>query len=291
MNTGESLRIPDSQIEDANSDIVEVVRRYVPIKKAGKNWHACCPFHQEKSPSFTVNEAKGIFHCFGCGESGDAVKFVMLHQGLSFRDAVGSIVGKITMEGSEAPRKAPKPRAIQCSLPGHAEDADRAAKFVAQSERSDQHPYLMRNNTAPCGDCLTLKGSLIVPILNSLGEQVNAAAITTSGIRYAAGNPSFGSTAVLDPTMGNDGKTIICADYAHAWRIWWAQQGKSSVLCCMDAGNLSWMLSNCKDRFTHVGCDPMQADEYLDYGHAVVAVPIDPYVKLDRNHAAQYDPA
>jgi len=128
-----------------------------------------------------------------------------------------------------------------------------------------------------------LKGCVFVPLINNIGEKVNAAAINADGvIRYAAGNPSFGSTAILEPEGGHDGKTIICIDYAHAWRIWWAQRGKSRVLACMDIDNFRWMLISCKDRYTHVGCDPSEADEHIEYGRGIVALPIDPYAKLDR---------
>lgn len=277
MSRGESRMVPQDQIDDANRDIVEVIGRHIQLKKTGKDWVACCPFHNEKSPSFSVSEAKGFFYCYGCGESDNAVGFVMKHTGCSFREAVESINGRLELSASSGPVAAPKPRAIRCDLPGHAEDPEKAAKAVSRAESTQQHPYLSRNNTAPCGEVLQLKGSLIVPLLNNLGEQVNAAAITSTGITYAAGNPSFGSTAILEPAAGHDGLTIICADYAHAWRIWWRQGGRSRVLCAMEAGNLSWMLANCKDRFTHVGCDPLETEWYLDYGHEVISDPVVAY--------------
>ena len=69
-------------------DIVDVVDQYVPLKKNGQNYLACCPFHKEKSPSFTVSPVKQFYHCFGCGVHGSAIGFVMQYQGLSFVDAV-----------------------------------------------------------------------------------------------------------------------------------------------------------------------------------------------------------
>ncbi len=69
-------------------DIVEVVQRYVVLKKSGANYMGCCPFHKEKTPSFSVNRTKGIFKCFGCGEGGDAISFLMKIQGKSFRDVI-----------------------------------------------------------------------------------------------------------------------------------------------------------------------------------------------------------
>ena len=277
--SSEQALVPQSEIDAANSDIVDVIRKYLPLKKGGKNWSACCPFHSERSASFTVSEEKGMFYCFGCGAGGDAVKFVMDHLGVSFRQAVESIRGRLVLSASDGARSSPVTRAVQCSLPGHAEDREKAARFLSQAIPVDQHPYLMRNNTAPSGTCLALKGSLIVPIINNIGEEVNAAAITSKGITFAAGKPSFGSTAILESTGEHDGKVIICADYAHAWRIWWAQSGRSRVLCTMSADNLLWMLANCRDRYTHVGCDPTEADEQIELGRMVVAVPIDPYAR------------
>ena len=82
--------IPESFIQEllARTDIVEIIDRVVPLKKAGANYAACCPFHKEKSPSFTVSPSKQFYHCFGCGAHGTAIGFLMEHQGLSFPDAI-----------------------------------------------------------------------------------------------------------------------------------------------------------------------------------------------------------
>jgi DNA primase len=91
--------IPKSFIQDLLNrlDIVDVVERYVPLKKAGANYVACCPFHNEKSPSFTVSQSKQFYHCFGCGVHGTAIGFVMEHGGLSFVDAVEELARGIGM--------------------------------------------------------------------------------------------------------------------------------------------------------------------------------------------------
>ena len=83
-------RIPDSFIDEllARVDIVDVIERRVPLKKAGREWTACCPFHNERTPSFYVSPAKQFFHCFGCGAHGSAVKFLMDYERLEFPDAV-----------------------------------------------------------------------------------------------------------------------------------------------------------------------------------------------------------
>jgi DNA primase len=89
--------IPKSFIQDLLNrlDIVDVIERYVPLKKAGANYAACCPFHSEKSPSFTVSQSKQFYHCFGCGAHGTAIGFVMEHAGMGFVDAVEELARSI----------------------------------------------------------------------------------------------------------------------------------------------------------------------------------------------------
>jgi DNA primase len=91
-------------------DIVDVIDRRVPLKKTGQNYQACCPFHSEKSPSFTVSPAKQFYHCFGCGAHGSAIGFLMEYAGLSFVDAVKSLADEV---GLRVPADAifqPKPQ-------------------------------------------------------------------------------------------------------------------------------------------------------------------------------------
>lgn len=278
--------IPQSEIDRANDDILSVIQGYLPaLKKTGKNWSACCPFHRERSASFTVSESKQMYYCFGCGAGGNAVGFVMEHQGLSFPDAVKSILGDVVRDGVPFQKRQP-PKAMRCDLPGSAEDKEKSAALMERCEGAWQHPYLARNNTAPHLVCAVHKSLLMIPVTNNINEVVNVAALNVEGdIKWAAGKPSFGATAVIAHTGDHDGKTILCVDYAHAWRIWWAQCGKSRVLACMDVDNFRWMLTNCKDRYTHIGCDPSEADEHIDYGRLVVTLPIDPYARVDRSSA------
>lgn len=87
-------------------DIVDVVDRYVPLKKGGQNYLACCPFHKEKSPSFTVSPSKQFYHCFGCGAHGSAIGFVMEYQGLGFVDAVKLLAENVGMTVPQEVRSA-----------------------------------------------------------------------------------------------------------------------------------------------------------------------------------------
>lgn len=100
--------IPRSFIESllARADVVQVINQRVPLKKAGSSYKACCPFHDEKSPSFNVSPSKQFYHCFGCGASGDALKFLMEYDGLSFVEAVESLAAQY---GMQVPREQQTP--------------------------------------------------------------------------------------------------------------------------------------------------------------------------------------
>jgi DNA primase len=89
-------------------DIVEVVDRHVPLKKAGANYQACCPFHSEKTPSFTVSPTKQFYHCFGCGAHGTAIGFLMEHAGKTFPEAVEELArdAGLTVPRDERPGEA-----------------------------------------------------------------------------------------------------------------------------------------------------------------------------------------
>ncbi|HEX5709253.1 MAG TPA: DNA primase [Pyrinomonadaceae bacterium] len=90
------MRFPQTFIDDLRrqSDIVRIVGDYVTLKKKGANWMACCPFHREKTPSFSVNPSKDIFYCFGCSKGGSVFNFVMEIEGLSFPEAVRVVAEK-----------------------------------------------------------------------------------------------------------------------------------------------------------------------------------------------------
>lgn len=264
--------VPQSQIDDANEDIVEVIGRYIKLKKAGKEYTGLCPFHDERSPSFSVSPKNGAYYCFGCSASGNAVSFVMNHLGISFRDAVETINGRLELESGAAPlKKVKRPQVIRCDLPGHVEDPQKAAAAIARAERRPTHSYLVRNGVACIGDCLVLKGALLVPLINYAGEIVNAAAIKDDAVTYAAGGPSYGSLARLEPSiLGELFTPILCADYALAWRLWWQCKGRVLVLCAMSVENLRWTAANCRHLYGRIGCHESEREEWEELGHEVV---------------------
>ena len=103
--------IPESFIQELLNriDVVDVIDKRVTLKKAGANFLACCPFHQEKSPSFTVSPSKQFYHCFGCGEHGSAISFLIEYEGLTFVDAINELANSIGLKvPNDAPQKLEK---------------------------------------------------------------------------------------------------------------------------------------------------------------------------------------
>jgi DNA primase catalytic core len=90
------MKYPQSFIEEikARIRVSEVIGKVIPIKRAGREFHALCPFHKEKTPSFTINDEKGFFHCFGCGAHGDVIGFTMDYEHLGYREAIEKLAGQ-----------------------------------------------------------------------------------------------------------------------------------------------------------------------------------------------------
>lgn len=107
-------RFPPGFIDDlkAQADVVQVIQEVVPLKQAGSTFKGLCPFHHEKTPSFTVNREKGFFHCFGCSTGGDVLKFVELYEKLSFPEAVESLARRFGLTVPESDDPAGDRRAV-----------------------------------------------------------------------------------------------------------------------------------------------------------------------------------
>ena len=139
--------IPESYIQELlhRVDIVDLIDGYVPLKKAGANFAACCPFHNEKTPSFTVSPSKQFYHCFGCGAHGTAIGFLMEYSGLGFVDAI-------------------KELSQRAGLPMPEEDLRRsveAPKFTALTEvmaRAARYFYEQLKHSAKAVDYLKSRG-------------------------------------------------------------------------------------------------------------------------------------
>ena len=137
--------IPQDFIDDlvARADIVEVIGRRIQLKKAGREFKACCPFHDEKTPSFTVSPNKGFYHCFGCGAHGTAVGFLMEYDHMSFVEAIESLAN---MMGVEVPRD-------ESDRPAHRYDA-----LFELMSRIEKHWQTGLRDHAPAVDYLQGRG-------------------------------------------------------------------------------------------------------------------------------------
>ena len=106
------MQIPEHQVEEikTNTDIVDLVSGYVQLRKRGKNYIGLCPFHTEKTPSFTVSPEKQIYHCFGCHAGGNAYKFLMEYKNISFVESVQELAENlgIKIEQDAAPNNEEK---------------------------------------------------------------------------------------------------------------------------------------------------------------------------------------
>jgi DNA primase len=109
-------------------DIVEVIGDYVPLKKKGQNLWACCPFHGEKTPSFSLSPAKQIYKCFGCGKAGDPIQFVMDIEGIGFQEAIRQLAGKYGIEVEEEANLSPEQ---------NLEQSERESLFIAVNFAKD----------------------------------------------------------------------------------------------------------------------------------------------------------
>src|SRR5690606_13894451 len=99
------------------ADIVDVVRESVKLTRAGRDWKGLCPFHAEKSPSFTLVPGKGFFHCFGCGAHGDAIEFVMRRDNVDFLQACHIIAGAGEIPRARGVARTPPPSPLPTSRP------------------------------------------------------------------------------------------------------------------------------------------------------------------------------
>jgi len=134
--------IPAGFIQDllARTDIAEVIGTHVELKRSGANLTGLCPFHAEKSPSFSVSPGKNLYHCFGCGAGGDAIRFLTDHLGLSFVDAVRELAQRTGMQVPEedvSPEESERRQTLRARRQSLGEMLERAADFYRAQLKSD----------------------------------------------------------------------------------------------------------------------------------------------------------
>lgn len=166
-------------------NIVDVIGQSVRLKKQGKDYFGCCPFHHEKTPSFSVDEPKQLYHCFGCGASGDVIDFVMEYEGCEFIDAYKILGGQLDITPSKK---------VQ-------ENIKRSASMVCEKVPFDhkQEPELSQRLISKCqidqvhGFCFyRYAGGFYLPIITPNGEIVNAVEFSHGeGMKFVAGGASY----------------------------------------------------------------------------------------------------
>ena len=186
--------IPDSFIQDllARVDIVDLVESYLPLKKAGANYAACCPFHNEKSPSFTVSPSKQFYHCFGCGAHGTAISFVMEYAGLGFVEAVQDLAGRLGMPVPVEEKKtfadggSFKPETTYAQVRGLSEVMVRAAQFYKSQLKNSPRAIEYLKNRGLTGEVAAKFGIGYAPEgwqnLQAVFPQYNVPELLTAGL-------------------------------------------------------------------------------------------------------------
>ena len=176
----ESLKSFVEQLKQRIS-IVDIVGRSVPLKPKGKNWWGCCPFHNEKTPSFSVNEELGIYKCFGCGEGGDVITFIMKKNNMEYMDAMRELAG---MAGMRLPEFKPRDPEEENRENNYFDTMSRAADLFAKNlPNSPAAEYIKKREL---GDDIIKKYKLgYAPTTNIIAKQFGSAAITTGIARHS----------------------------------------------------------------------------------------------------------
>ncbi|TSE29550.1 DNA primase [Tepidimonas charontis] len=194
------MTIPASFLQEllARTDLVELVGRYVPLRKGGANYLGLCPFHAEKSPSFTVSPSKQFYHCFGCGAHGNAIDFLMRHLGLPFPDAVRDLAQQAGMSVPQD-ETTPAQRAQAAAL---RQRRATLTEVLAQAARA----YQAQLKLSPRA------------IAYLKGRGLTGAIAKTYGLGYAPAGWRFLSTIFADYQDDRlvEAGLVIAADAAHA---------------------------------------------------------------------------
>tara|TARA_R110000782_G_scaffold101144_1_gene187802 strand:- start:1911 stop:2711 length:801 start_codon:yes stop_codon:yes gene_type:complete len=213
-------------------DIVDVISNYVDMKKAGKNYHGCCPFHDEKTPSFTVAQDKQFYHCFGCGAHGDVIGFIMDYTNVDFREAVKSIDSNAFTDlrsDHVFVKKIRIPLALQQDRHENLED-------IIDSCEVENGVYFSGS-------------SQILPLTDLNGKIISLAMIEGKGldIKYFNKKFTYGSCAIFGKLMES---VIVTCDY---WQALSVRELGANVICVFESLNLHFIITTAR-RF---GIEPM----------------------------------
>lgn len=234
-----------------NHNIVDVISQYLSLKKQGKEYVACCPFHGEKTPSFTVNESKQFYHCFGCGANGDVIKFIEEYSGLDFVEACKSLGAESELMPSDKVKQNIK----------RAKFAPKFSLPVDDKRDPEKANLCISDMTCTKNGVLSTyvndEGEIYAPLIDWHGQVINL----YDGFNFLAGGISYGAFTPI--RMKQNQNFMLCVDTKDAIAI--AQKYKVNVLICYTAHNLKYAY---KTNHTSAKLLPVireQDDDYLCY--------------------------
>ncbi len=234
------VMINTEQLKDS-VDIIDIIDGYIGLKKLGKNYGACCPFHGEKTPSFTVSPDKQFYHCFGCGANGDVIGFIQEYTGCDFKEAVTSIDSNAFIDNVSRRVTAPV-RKLRLPL-GHKGFTAEATEILSKCQSGK-------------GKYFTDKYQ-VVPLTDLNGLLVSLAMIEGRGfdVRYLNKKIVYGSCLVLGELTG---KVIIMRDYFQAIKTYHRISVTGACVICvfeiLNIRQIVWQLNQRKIKY-QLFCD------------------------------------
>lgn len=210
-------------------NIVDYIAQYIPLKKNGKDYSACCPFHNENTPSFTVSEDKQFFHCFGCGAHGDVLTWLKEYLGLDFMESVKLLGGEVS-EMPPAKVQQNQSRINRARTPpDHKEDAILSAKILESCESID-------------GYYKSKSGQIYLPLTDCNGEIKNLATFQIYDKRkdtpeFMAGGLSYDCFYLIKKSDSMN--VLCCANLQDGYKI--ASKYKLNVAVCFSVAVMRYL--------------------------------------------------
>ena len=226
-------------------NIVDYIDKYVPLKKQGKDYFGCCPFHGENTPSFSVNEQKQFYHCFGCGANGDIVKFIMDYNGSDFLQACEMLGHNAALNPS---------RTIK-----NIQDANKRARNILPFDRE---PYsqdelakvfgMCEQYGPPGNEIFILKGSQVVMATDANKNPVTAVMLDGAGMppRFYKKDFIHGSCVIFGELSPETKSIHLCEDYFAASNL--NKTMGLTTVCFFDAHNLYFIYEQVRKHTSNI---------------------------------------
>lgn len=234
-------------------NIVDIIGQFLNLKKNGSNYFACCPFHGEKTPSFSVAEDKQFFHCFGCGAQGDVFNFLMDYNGYEFMDAAKELAALIGMDIDELPRHENAERKLikryhWRTPPCHKEDPEICESMIKKAQIENVKGI----------DFLRLRQSYMLPIYTADSKLVNLKVFEGEQDYFVAGGLSYNG---FTPIRKNESSNWIAVSQIKTAKELLAKYKSNIAICWSD----SVMKYICKWNFGDFNFMPVITDSDDDY--------------------------